>query len=280
MATYTQRDINYIFDYHSKTYPATLNKLHQAHPGVVSPFITNSSHDYIAHMEHIEQKFGDYFWLPLAVPRLDIGPPEELLEFWDSEAEPALRKTSDIAEPWEKEKHPLGNKSNWYVPQFKELTLYQLPELQGKSIWTTKLFTGKNKIVDTIVDYVYEYYPIDKKYPLYQIFMWESLQDVSVHKDHSAFWNCLTDFRTLLYDENTDPTLFVLDSKTKQQCYIDLPPDTNTFGWSNGRVLHGSDYRNKRKLLLIVNAVQCPEKTEKLLEKSVEKYQTQLNYSV
>ena len=90
MAIYTQRDINYIFDYHSKTYPATLNK---AHPGVVSPFITNSSHDYITHMEHIEQKFGDYFWLPLAVPRLDIGPPEELLEFWDSEAEPALRKT-------------------------------------------------------------------------------------------------------------------------------------------------------------------------------------------
>ena len=152
--------------------------------------------------------------------------------------------------------------------------------MQGKSIWTTKLFTGKNKIVDTIVDYVYEHYPIDKKYPLYQIFMWESLQDVSVHKDHSAFWNCLTDFRTLLYDENTDPTLFVLDSKTKQQCYIDLPPDTNTFGWSNGRVLHGSDYRNKRKLLLIVNAVQCPKKTETLLEKSVAKYKTQLNYSV
>jgi hypothetical protein len=71
-----------------------------------------------------------------------------------------------------------------------------------------------------------------------------------------------------------------VDSKTKQQCYIELPTDTNTFGWSNGRVLHGSDYRNKRKLLLIVNAVQCPIKTETLLENSLAKYKNQLNYSL
>ena len=282
MPKYKQRDIDYIVDYHNLSPQGKRNlETSGIHPGIPGAVLDlGIDNDYVQHMHSIEQKYGNYFWLPLDVPKLEIDNIEEFLNFWDNESASALRQVPDIGEPWSKEDHPLGQKSSWYVPSFRELTLYQVPGLINNSIWSTKLYQGKHKTVDKIIDYVFEYYPVNKRNPVFQIFIWESLQDVKLHKDHSAFWKCLTDFRTMLYDENQHSTLYVVDTEKKTQAYIDLPADTNTFGWSNGRVLHGSDFHNKRKLLLIVNAVQCPEKTEMLLEKSIKKYQDQLNYSI
>ena len=276
MAKYTQRDIDYLVDYHNANITGGRNY------ETNGPFygVDWLSSDYLEHMKYLSEKYSNLPWLPLAVPKIEIDNIEEFLHFWDQESVAAVRKTPDVAEPWTKETHPLGTRSNWYCPKFKDLALYEDKKFNNQQygIWESKLFEGKNSIVDRLLEQVFEYYPISKTNMPFRIFIWESLADIQPHKDQSAYWNCLTDFRSMLYNENTDPVLYVIDTETKKRTFIDPPPDTNTFGWSNGKVLHGSDYHGKRKLLLIVNGIQCPIKTETLLESSIEKYKNQLNY--
>jgi len=84
----------------------------------------------------------------------------------------------------------------------------------------------------------------------------------------------------MLHDENPEPTLCVADIERGDVNYIDLPKDTNSFCWSNGTQLHGSDYKGKKKFLLCVAGVQHSIKSEELFERSIKKYKDQLNYKL
>jgi hypothetical protein len=213
MPKYTQRDINSIVDFYNMNF------------GNGQGYETNGpfygidwlSQDYIEHMRQLEQQYQSIDWLPLAVPKIEIDNLEEFMHFWDQESVPSTRLSSDIAEPWSKEDHPLGTESSWYKPRFRDLALYEDSKFTNTahSIWRSKLFEGKNRMVDRLVEQVFEYYPIDKTMPPFRIFIWESLDDIYPHKDQSAHWKCLTDFRTMLHDENTKPTLYVVNTETK-----------------------------------------------------------------
>jgi hypothetical protein len=92
------------------------------------------------------------------------------------------------------------------------------------------------------------------------------------HREQSWVWKCPTEFRIMLHDENTEPTIYVTNIQTGKTTYIDLPSDTNSFAWSNGNYIYGIDYHGKKSYQLVVNAIWDSNKLEKLLENSLQKY--------
>ena len=234
--------------------------------------------EYIDRMTALGEKYKNIKWLPLDIPKIEIPDIEEFKALWEQESIDTIRIKTDAAEPWAKENHPLGEKSSWHVPAFKGLHLYQheLSPLEDHS-FTGKIYKGDNKQLKRILEQAFEYFPI---HTFTSIFIWQSVEEINPHQDQGAFWKCPTEFRVMLHDENPEPTLYVADIERGDINYVDLPKDTNSFCWSNGTQLHGSDYKGKKKFLLAVAGVQHSIKSEELFERSVKKYKDQLNYKL
>jgi hypothetical protein len=234
------------------------------------------SQEYIDRMAELSEKYQNIKWLPLAVPKFQLDDIPAFITLWDKKSRDILRINSDVGEPWSKEDHPLGENSSWYRALFKGLTLWSNPHRANGSFYHN-IYTGKDRQVSRIIDQVFEFFPM---HTIWEIYLWESTMPVGPHRDIGDFWKCPTEFRAMVYDENIDPTFYVVDIEKGDKNYIDCPPDTNSFCWSNGTQIHGSDYFNKRKIILCVSGVQHSDKTSVLLEKSLEKYQSILNYKL
>lgn len=236
------------------------------------------SSEYIRRMKELGEIYRNVRWLPLDIPKIEFKDLEEFEDLWKKECIDVVRIKPDVAEPWTKEKHPLGTNSSWNQAQFQGLTIWRLPGSDETNVtFAEKLFTGKFAQFDRIVEQVFEYFPI---HTMLSIFIWKSTMPIKPHRDKSAFWKCPTEFRVMLKDYNTEPTLYVADIEHGDVNYIDLPEDTNSFCWSNGTQIHGSDYHNKDKYLLCLSGIQDSKKSYNLFERSISKYKNQLNYKL
>jgi hypothetical protein len=234
--------------------------------------------EYITSMQHLSQDYKNIKWIPMDIPRFEIGNRQTFLEMWDKESIEITRLRTDVAEPWNKEDHPLGENSSWNRAWFKGLTLWQHPAFENQLLlWKNKKYAGEFKIFADIVEQVFAYYPM---HTFKEIYIWESITPIGPHRDESSFWQCPTEFRSMLYDENDQPTLYVIDVENSDKRYIDLPKSSNSFCWSNGTHLHGSDFFNKRKILLCVSGIQHSVKSRDLFERSILKYKSTLNYNL
>lgn len=233
---------------------------------------------YIDRMRVLEYKYQNIRWLPLDIPRIEFDDVEEFKDIWKKESVDVVRQKPDAAEPFSKEDHPLREKSSWNVVQFKGLHLYQheIAPLSNES-FRGKLYEGNSIQLKRILEQVFDYFPM---YAFTSVFIWQSTMEIKPHQDQSAFWKCPTEFRAMLYDENTEPTLYVSDIEHGDTHYIDLPPDTNSFCWSNGTQIHGSDYHGKNKYLLVASGIQHSVKCDELFERSIQKYKDHLNYKL
>lgn len=238
----------------------------------------NFSDEYLTEIHRMNKKYRPIRWLPLDVPKFEINM-EEFMDIWDRENIDVLRTGPDAAEPWPKEAHPLGKSSNWYNPQFKGLDFYTYNRdnfLETKCMeWSAKLY--EHPLFTPIIEQIHDTLPFEMVSHLY---IWESVREVYPHRDADYFWDMPTMFRIMLNDENTKPTLYVCDVDHGDINYIDPPADTNTFAWSNGTQIHGSDYYGKRKQLICINAVVNTKKYEALMDRSIEKYRDKLNYNL
>ena len=234
--------------------------------------------EYLDKMYELGNKYRPIRWLPLDIPRFDIGDVDEFKEIWDQQCHDVVRVKPDVAEPWSKEHHPLGTSSSWYTSQFNGLHLYHHPQIPIETnTFAAKMYTGKVPLFERLVEQAMEYFPV---HTATAIFIWESRSAIPPHRDRGAFWKCPTDWRVMLHDENTEPTLYVSDIEKGDTHFIDLPPDTNSFCWSNGTQVHGSIYKGKRKFLLAVSAYQHSGKTDDLISRSITKYRDKLNYKL
>jgi hypothetical protein len=233
---------------------------------------------YIESMTALGEKYREVRWLPLDIPKIEFDDFKEFEDLWAKECIDVLRIKPDVAEPWEKEKHPYGINSSWHVSQFQGLTIWRHPDSETETLtFAEKWYKGNFRQFNRIVEQVFEYFPV---HTMLSVFIWKSTMEVKPHRDKSAFWNCPTEFRTMLYDENEDPTLYVADIEHGDVNYIDLPEDTNSFCWSNGTQIHGSDYHGKNKYLLCLSCVQHSKKSDELFERSIKKYRNKLNYEL
>lgn len=234
---------------------------------------------WITKMEELGEKYRPVRWLPLDIPKIELDDIEEFKDLWEKESIDILRVRPDAAEPWSKETHPYKKSSSWHVPSFRGLHLFEngyLAPISHES-FSGKLYTGDNRQLKRILEQVFDYFPI---YNFLSVFIWQSTREIKPHRDRSFFWKCPTDFRVMLHDENTEPTLYVADMDERDIHYIDCPEDTNSFCWSNGTQVHGSDYYGQKKWLLVINGIQSVSKCDELFSRSIRKYKDQLNYDL
>jgi len=235
--------------------------------------------EYVEKMTLLGEKYREIRWLPLDIPKIEIDDIDEFKDLWDKESIDVLRVTPDVAEPWSKEEHPFKKHSSWHVPSFKGLHLYEnkvISPISGDS-FAGKLYEGNNRQLKRILEQTLEYYPI---HTYLSIFIWQSTREIAPHRDRGFFWKCPTEFRAMLHDENDKPTLYVADIEKRDIHYVDCPEDTNSFCWSNGTQVHGSDYHGKRKWILCISGAQHSSKSDELFERSIKKYRNKLNYNL
>jgi len=234
--------------------------------------------EYVRKMYALGEKYRNIRWLPLDIPRIEFDDFEEFKDLWERECIDVVRVKPDVAEPWSKEDHPFGKNSSWHVSQFKGLTLYNNPDLNlSERSFADKEYKGNFRQFNRILEQINEYFPM---HTLITAFIWKSTMEVKPHRDKSAFWKCPTEFRVMLHDDNSEPTLYVADIEHGDVNYIDLPSDTTSFCWSNGTQIHGSDYLGKDKYLLCLSGIQHSAKSEELFERSIQKYRDVLNYKL
>lgn len=235
---------------------------------------------YQEKMHKLEEKYRPIRWLPLDIPKIEFDDYAEFMDFWEKEHIDVVRLTPCTAEPFTKENHPLGKFSNYYKPQFKGLHIYTW---DPDNFYANEIgiFAHKYKthpMFNKIIEQVKDLFPFHKVEHMY---IWESVKPVYPHRDQAYFFKCPTEFRIMLHDDNTVPTLYTADVEHGDINYVDLDGlDTNSFCWSNGSQIHGSDYYGKRKQLLCINATLDPDKMDILLERSISKYRDKLNYNL
>jgi len=253
------------------------------------------SQDYKDKFEQLGKKYQGLSWSALDIPKFEIKELDTFNEIWQREKIEIKRLLPSEDEPWTKEEHPLGKDSSWNRVEFYGLhitcnatldfnihDLYvkgrlKIPQYsnetgfrQGRTAqgtFTKKLY--KDKFFSELIIQIMDYFPISQ---LNNIMILEPINDVLPHREQTWAWKCPTEFRISLYDENTEPTIYVTDIETGQTNYIDLPTETNSFCWSNGTQIYGIDYHQKPSYHVVVNAMWNGKKMDALLEKSIDKY--------
>lgn len=250
-----------------------------ARPSWAPPNPTPES--YIESMNKLGDKYESLSWLPLDIPKITFNDYDEFLEIWERESI-LIKKSSDLDESAEFRGFHITsnalldfNLHDMYVngKMPKSLISEGTGYTQGRDVvgnWTKKLY--KHKIFFNIISHAMKYFPI--KY-VSNMMIVEPIKDVAPHREQSWVWRCPTEFRIDLYDENTEPTMYVSNIQTGETKYVSLPQDTNSFCWSNGTHVYGMDYHGKRKFQLIVNGIWTSKGVDNLVSKSLEKYGTQ-----
>jgi hypothetical protein len=235
--------------------------------------------EYIDKMTQMGEKYRGIRWLPLDIPKIEFDDLESFKDLWEKESIDNLRVRPDAAEPWTKESHPLRKNSSWHVPSFRGLHLYENKVVSpiSQDSFRGKLYEGNDPQLKRILEQVFDYFPI---HTMFSVFIWQSTREINPHRDRGFFWKCPTEFRTMLHDENTESTLYVADIENRDIHYVDCPEETNSFCWSNGTQIHGSDYYGKKKWILCIAGAQHSTKSDELFERSIEKYRDKLNYKL
>jgi hypothetical protein len=129
----------------------------------------------------------------------------------------------------------------------------------------------------TFVEQLYDVFPF-KKISTFRF--WQSFAPIEMHRENDDFRDFPNGFRSVVYDENPNPTLYVEEmlpdsSEIIERKYVCKLEDTNSWAWNNLRVKHGSDYDpNYKKLLMLVDRFELDgAKYNKIMEASISKYQ-------
>lgn len=238
---------------------------------------------YVERMKALGEKYKNLRWLPLAIPRIDIEDKEEFLSIWNKEKIALVPTDNSVTDP---EFYGMHIHSNCGLDfQFhdtypEDMQIEHITEesgmLQGRppiGRYAKKLF--RHRFFNKIIDQILCTYPINT---LSNILILETAKDIAPHREQSWAWKCPTEFRSLLF--KNQPKMYVADIEHGDINYIELPDDTNTVCWSNGTQVYGIDYDNEPTYQIVVNAIWDSKKLDQLLEESIAKYQSVLNYKL
>lgn len=237
------------------------------------------SESYLTKIKLLEEKYESIFWLPLDIPKIQIDDWQLFLEIWEREKIAIIKKddTSFVQEFYGM--HIASNPLiDFYCHDLYDsngkMTENQISDKSGFTqgrdnigTYTKKLY--KDRFFNPLVSSIMKFFPISV---INSISIFEVMNDVAPHREETWCWKCPTEFRITLYDENSDPTIYLTDIETAKTKYIELPTDTNSFCWSNGTKLYGIDYHGKKNFQLVVNAIWNTTKLDKLLSNSLKKY--------
>lgn len=251
--------------------------------------------DYHDKFRVLEEKYSNLSYSFLDIPKIELDNVDEFMQIWKHESIAIKRLLPSEDEPYDIDNHPLGAESSWNRIEFNGLhitcnatldfnihDLYvngklKQPQFSNQSgfrqgrdaqgTFSKKLY--KNKFFNNIIIQIMDTFPITV---LNNIMILEPVNDVFPHREQTWAYKCPTEFRVCLYDENTEPTMYLTHIKSGETKYVKVPETTNSFCWSNGTHLYGIDYHNKPSYHIVVNAIWSPKKMDELLEKSIGRY--------
>lgn len=221
-------------------------------------------------IKKLEAKFGDYLYLPLDIPKIEV--PEDFVSSFFEKAKYAYKRLADVASPAAPE-----NAGGGYDGESTFLSIDSHPTID-KSIWTKNFQEDFLKDYKCIFDQIHEYFPL--KTSINKFALWSSTKNVALHRDQSSFLDMPTQFRVMLYNSSpTDDTTLRLRSNAPEEkndnyFKVRTPPETNSFAWNNFRAIHGSEFSGNKKILFIpVEALNIDwNRYNILLERSFIKY--------
>jgi hypothetical protein len=222
-----------------------------------------------------EKKFGQYLFLPLDIPKIEIKDIEFFKHWWNENSEISNRHSHGIDGEF--------NEGYKTYANFKTVSL----AVQEKKI--IRNINYKEKIFELfpeIREQIFEFFPIDK---IEFSVIWQSVRHVSPHRDHFGFLDLPLSFRSMLYDENPNSTLYYKESLpgkileyNEPVSFIPRLNTTNSWAWNNLRVKHGSNYNpNYKKFILLIEGLEHINwsRYDRLIEKSIGAFSEHLSVS-
>jgi len=215
----------------------------------------------------LEQKFGSTCFTPLDIP---IIQDKAFFNWYFENAVPSVKQNKDVATGY------TGGSS------FLSIDLFPDRYDSSKSIWSKNIRNDLENLWPNLWEQFYLHLPFEK---IEGMSIWSSTKDIVPHRDQSVFVDIPLEFRIVM-DENPVDNFWVtevlpntaIDTKLNT-AVVSTKLDTNSFAWNNLRTQHHTKfYPDHKKLTFIfhwVNKINW-KKYERLLERSLEKYQKNL----
>lgn len=210
----------------------------------------------------LEQKYGNYVYVPLDVPKILPDDQLEFVDFYFKNAKPVSKLLPDF------------HASDFIDATYLTLDSspnrsYSLPE----NINYVEDFDRKFK---SITEQILEYLPFKNV----TFKMWSSYANQNWHRDVACMADLPSQFRIMLHDTNPTPTLHLRrdlpNNPISENFTVMDYNDTNTLVWNNLRAMHSSKFdKDYTKILLIINEIDSEidwKKYDDLLERSILKY--------
>lgn len=213
----------------------------------------------------LEEAYGRYLYLPLDVPRIDLGP--DFPAWFQASAKRIKKINADVA-------------GGTGVPSMFRSVDFRSDETAPTSeIWQLNVREDIIDVFPTLKEQVMDLLPF-ARFPAFSI--WSSIAGIAPHRDHSPCMDFPSSWRTMLYDTNPEPTLFCVDAPCGKPIgnpfHVRPPVTTNTFVWNNMRVKHFSRASGRyTKMLLIYGRPRLDvARLVPLFDRSISKFGTSL----
>ena len=138
--------------------------------------------------------------------------------------------------------------------------LYETANFEGMITWMRndaylKGSTWKQNIVLDAPDMWQAYVDeMEEKLPWYQchvVVLWAAIRPVPYHIDPSPLDPAPIAVRSLIYDDNPNPTFKLRHSDSQEEKHVPYTKERNTFAFNNRKFFHGADFdQNHYKILM------------------------------
>lgn len=244
--------------------------------------------------KHFDEKYKDIPYLFLDIPK--IVPDENFKELWNEKKVPIVRQKPDAryiykdANEAEEHKKKTGRTNEYTTANWDGFIA--LTTAQADDRWTSSLVDGP-AILPKFFQQLYDYLPIRK---LTQVLFWSNNIPIGIHRDLHEQYSWTSSVRIMIEDNNSEPTFFLVPfdgSLPANTEAIATPNDirsrsttkfvdtnnsaSNTFAYNNKQWAHGAlKTPGTRKILCSIGIDYDFAKLEVLLDRSIEKYGTNL----
>lgn len=212
-------------------------------------------------IRELEEKFGKYLYVPLALPIFELPDKDHFLAWWKDHMAVTKKLDGDAVF------------SGYGITPFE--TIDVINEI-GNQWWESNNHQDSfKKEFPHLWQQVHDNLPCDK---ILRFTLWSSRHEIQEHRDSAEYVDMPVSYRIKLYDENPSETLYVLDNPLRpysndEAVMLPRVPDTNSFVWNNLRCKHGSIYNpSHKKVLAFAFGLTNIKKYEELMDRSVNTY--------
>ena len=210
------------------------------------------------------EQWQRYSYIPLDIPRFENP---HLIDWFFSKARPVVKQAPDAST--QGVGLSLYNSIDIFPNGYTDAMI-------SNAIWTLNIQQEFMELFSDVYKQIMEGFPFTS---VNKITLWNSQRAIGWHRDDARFTDCPNEFRVLLHDENTLPTINVAralpDQDTTNLYKAPRLLETNSFAWNNLRTKHSTDFESgHRKIIMVFSRLDIDvDRYHDLMKRSVAKYQ-------